>query len=174
MWNFSFLVGTVVFGKLVSHLLQSPGKRGEASLLILRASVCICDTNAGVDPGFVNIQSTAVLTKDFEHGVPPARKLQRRQGLAVRRSRVNFGRDKFTGYGFAPFIDAFTDSRHHIKMRGLLLSSPATPLLGFCSVPTLHNEYSNLLQLAKGLLGFISPFVPFAERWIYKNEHLYV
>ena len=77
MWNFSFFVGTVVFGKLVSHLLQSPGKRGEASLLILRASVCICDTNAGVDLGFVNIQSTAVLTKKLKrHNEPPKGRLE--------------------------------------------------------------------------------------------------
>lgn len=63
-------------------------------LKVLSAGVRVGDANAGIDPGLVNIQSTAILTKDFEHGVPPARKLQRRQGLAVRRNRVNFGRDK--------------------------------------------------------------------------------
>ena len=33
------------------------------------------------------------------------------QGLVIRRNRVNFGRDKFTGYGNAPIIDALTDDR---------------------------------------------------------------
>lgn len=47
--------------------------------------------------------------------------------------------ENYLDYHKQQFIDAFTNSRHHIKMRGLLLSSPATHRLGFCSVPTLHN-----------------------------------
>ena len=54
------------------------------------------------------------------------------------REIVNFGRDKFTGYCFAPFIDAFTDSRHHINMRGWPLYRPATHLHRFCSLPVLQ------------------------------------
>ena len=98
---------TTVLVKPESQLLQPLGEGREACLKVLSAGVCVGDANAGIDPGLVNVQSTAVLTKDFERGVPPARKLQSRQGLAVRRNRVNFGRDKFTGYGFAPIIDAF-------------------------------------------------------------------
>ena len=33
----------------------------------------IGDSNASIDPGFVDIQSTAVIPDDFEHGVPPAK-----------------------------------------------------------------------------------------------------
>jgi len=43
------------------------------SLFILRKSVCIGNTDAGIDPGFVDIKSTAVFTKDFEHLVPPTK-----------------------------------------------------------------------------------------------------
>ena len=35
-----------------------------------------------------------------------------------------FERDKFTGYVFAPFVDALTDDRHHIKMRGCRYTAP--------------------------------------------------
>lgn len=66
--------------------------------------------------------------------------LQVWQGLAVRRNRVNFGRDKFTGYFFAPFIDALTAGRHHIKMRGCRYYSSATHLLGFCSMPVSYKR----------------------------------
>ncbi|CEJ06052.1 Hypothetical protein DEACI_0498, partial [Acididesulfobacillus acetoxydans] len=37
-----------------------------ASLLILSTAICISNTDAGIDPGFVDIKSTAVFTKDFE------------------------------------------------------------------------------------------------------------
>ena len=47
---------TVVFGKPVSQLLQSFRERGEASLLILSASIWVGDSNAGIDPSLVNIQ----------------------------------------------------------------------------------------------------------------------
>ncbi len=50
--------------------------------------------------------------------------LQCWQGLVIRRNRVNFGRDKFTGYLFAPFIDALTDDRHHIVIRGCRYTAP--------------------------------------------------
>ncbi len=88
----NFLATVLV--KPESQLLQTLGEGREVGLKVLSAGVRVGDANAGIDPGLVNIQSTAILTKDFEHGVPPARKLQRRQGLAVRRNRVNFGRDK--------------------------------------------------------------------------------
>ena len=37
------------------------------------------------NPGFVNIETAAVIQDDFEHGVPPAKYLQGQQGLAVRK-----------------------------------------------------------------------------------------
>ncbi len=63
---------TAVLVKPESQLLQSFGEGREASLKVLCAGVCIGDADTGIDPGFVNIQTTAVFTEDFEHGVPPA------------------------------------------------------------------------------------------------------
>lgn len=50
----------------------------------------------------------------------------------IRRERVDFGRDKFTGYCNAPFIDALTDDRQHISIRGRRYTAP--PLTSTCSV----------------------------------------
>jgi hypothetical protein len=43
-------------------------------LLILGTTVCVGNADAGKDPGFVDIKTTTVFTKDFEHKVPPAKK----------------------------------------------------------------------------------------------------
>ena len=43
-------------------------------MLILCTSIRIGNTDAGIDPGFVDVKPTAVVTKDFEHVVPPAKK----------------------------------------------------------------------------------------------------
>ena len=45
-----------------------------------------------------------------------------RDWLSGKSSR--FQRDKFTGYGFAPFFDSLTDNRHHISMRGCRYTAP--------------------------------------------------
>ena len=37
--------------------------------------------------------------------------------MVIRRDRVDFGRDKFTGYSYAPFIDALTDDRQQIYIQ---------------------------------------------------------
>ena len=49
------------------------GKGREAGLLVLRAAVCVGDADTGVNPGLVDIESAAILAKDFEHGVPPVK-----------------------------------------------------------------------------------------------------
>ncbi|KLU60591.1 hypothetical protein CEB3_c29740 [Peptococcaceae bacterium CEB3] len=54
------------FRKPISQLSKALGKGREASLLILSTAICISKTDAGIDPGFVDIKSTAVSTKDFE------------------------------------------------------------------------------------------------------------
>ncbi len=38
-------------------------------MLILRTSIRIGDTDTGVDPGFVDIEATAVVAEDFKHKV---------------------------------------------------------------------------------------------------------
>ena len=43
-----------------------------------------------------------------------------------------FERDKFTGYSYAPFIDALTDDRQQIYIRGRRYTAP--PLTPTCSV----------------------------------------
>ena len=57
----------------VTSQTQSFGKGRKASLFILSKSICIGNTDAGIDPGFVDIESTAVFTKDFKHRVPPTK-----------------------------------------------------------------------------------------------------
>ncbi|GMQ74708.1 hypothetical protein TEHSL10_23440 [Tetragenococcus halophilus] len=94
-------------------------------MLIFCSVVCIGDPNTGKNPSFVNIQATTIFTEDFKHQIPPIiSESQVQQGRVIRRNRVNFGRDKFTGYGFAPFIDALTDDRHYIEMRGCRYTAP--------------------------------------------------
>ena len=61
------------------------------------------------------------------------------QGLTIRRNRVNFGKDKFTGYLFAPFIDALTAGRYYIHMRDCRYT--ALPLTSTGS-SILQGEYS--------------------------------
>jgi len=56
----------VVFGKLVTQFLQPFGKGRETSLHILHTIICIGNTDTGIDPGFVDIKTTAVFLDDFE------------------------------------------------------------------------------------------------------------
>ena len=56
----------VVFSKPITQLIQPFGKGRKASLLILRTIVGISNTDTGIDPGFVDIKSTAVKTKNFK------------------------------------------------------------------------------------------------------------
>ena len=57
----------VVLGKPGRQLPQSLGKRREAGLLVLCAAVHIGDSDTGIDPGLVDVESTAIFAKDFEH-----------------------------------------------------------------------------------------------------------
>lgn len=82
-----------VFGKTFRQLPESFGKGREASLLILGTTVEIGNADAGIDPCFVDIKATTVFTKLNKKRYL----LQIFAGLAVRRNRVKFGRDKFTG-----------------------------------------------------------------------------
>ena len=68
---------TVVFGKPVSQFLQAFCKGGKASLLILCTSICVSNSDTGVNPGLVNIQSTAVFAKNLKcHSIPPNCRLE--------------------------------------------------------------------------------------------------
>ena len=57
---------TVVFGKPVSQFLQAFCKGGKASLLILCTSICVSNSDTGVNPSLVNIQSTAVFAENLK------------------------------------------------------------------------------------------------------------
>ena len=57
---------TVILCKPITQFLQSFGKGRETSLFVIGSAVWIGDANASVDPGFVDIKSTAVKTKNFE------------------------------------------------------------------------------------------------------------
>ena len=81
-------------------------------MLILSTPVCVGNSDTGINPGFVDIQSTAILTKNLKcHSIPPSVgwKGSAVTGHPAKSSR--FERDKFTGYLFAPFIDALTENR---------------------------------------------------------------
>ena len=54
-------ISTIIFGKPVTQLLQTFGKGRKASLLILCTFVGIRNTNAGIDPSFVDIKSATVI-----------------------------------------------------------------------------------------------------------------
>jgi len=57
---------TIVLYKPITQFLQSFGKRRETSPFVVGSSVCISDSNAGEDPCFMDIKSTAIKTKNFE------------------------------------------------------------------------------------------------------------
>ena len=57
---------TVVRGKPCSEFPQTSGERGKPLFLIFCITVCIGDADTGIDPGFVDIKSTAVETKDYK------------------------------------------------------------------------------------------------------------
>lgn len=69
----------LVAGIDVSHSSssRSPWKRTRAGLFVLRAAVGIGNADTGVNPSFVDIEFAAILAKDFEHGVPPAKQICR-------------------------------------------------------------------------------------------------
>jgi hypothetical protein len=79
--------------------MQTPCERRKPRLFVLRLAIRVRDTDAGVNPSLVNIQSAAVFPKYFEHGIPPGKNSEGWQGLAAWQNRVEFVRDKFTGYG---------------------------------------------------------------------------
>ena len=58
--------GTGVFGKPVSQLFEAIRKGREAGLPILCVSIGVSDTDAGIDPGFVDIKSTTDFKEDFK------------------------------------------------------------------------------------------------------------
>lgn len=112
---------------------------------VLGVGVNVSNADVGLDPYLVDVQSTEVFTEDFEHGVSPARDCRGVRDWLSGKNRVNFGRDKFTGYGFEPIIDAFTDSRLHTMMQDLPLFSPPLCSLGSivhrpCKTSILHTK----------------------------------
>ena len=57
---------TVVFCKPRTQFIQSFRKGRKTSLLILRTSVGISNTNAGIDPSLVDIKPTAIVFENFK------------------------------------------------------------------------------------------------------------
>ena len=47
--------------------MESSGKGRETGLMILGDTTLVSDPNAGVDPGLMDIQPTAVFTEDLKH-----------------------------------------------------------------------------------------------------------
>ena len=59
-------IGALVGLKPERQPLKVFGERREASFMIHSALIVVGNPDAGVDPGFVDIESTAVFTEDFE------------------------------------------------------------------------------------------------------------
>ena len=53
-------IGTVIFGKPITQLIQTFSKGRKASLLILCTIIGICNADTGIDPCFVDIKPTAI------------------------------------------------------------------------------------------------------------------
>jgi len=64
--RFHAYIRTFVRGKPCGKFPQTSGERGKPLFLIFCPAVCISESNAGKDPGFVDIKPTAVKTKDFK------------------------------------------------------------------------------------------------------------
>ena len=61
----------VVLGKPGSQVVQALGEGGETSLLVLGATVGVGDSDAGIDPGLVDVETAAVFTKDLKSQFEP-------------------------------------------------------------------------------------------------------
>ena len=66
--------GIGIFCKPGSQFSEPFGKGRKASLLILCMAIGIGNTDAGIDPGFVDIKATAVVAKNYKQRVPPVKK----------------------------------------------------------------------------------------------------
>ena len=59
-------VRTVIFSKPITQLIQSFGKGRKASLFIFSTSVGIGNTDTSINPSFVNIKTTTIITNDLK------------------------------------------------------------------------------------------------------------
>ena len=88
-------------------------KRRKASLFVLCTIVSVSDTNTGINPSFMHIESTTILTEDFKcHKSASTNELSEIALTESPAKSSRFERDKFTGYLFEPFIDALTENRN--------------------------------------------------------------
>ena len=81
-------------------------------LFVFSTAIGIGNSDTGINPGFMHIKTTTVLTEDFKCHVHTS--IKRLSGTALTESPAKssrFERDKFTGYLFAPLIDALTERR---------------------------------------------------------------
>ena len=80
-----------------------------------------------------------------------------------------FERDKFTGYLFAPFVDALTDDRRHIEMRGCRYTAPPLTSTGSVVYRALRGYCSKFYKCTKGR-RFHNHVGAFRRKADYKNE----
>lgn len=72
--------GTEVFGKPCSQFIETFGKERKESMSVLSKTIRIDNTDAGINPGFVDIKATTDFMKNFEHIVPPVEIVARLAG----------------------------------------------------------------------------------------------
>jgi hypothetical protein len=58
----------IILGKPFRQLFQTFGKGRKAGLFVFNTAVGVSYTDAGIDPGLVNIQTAALAANDLEHG----------------------------------------------------------------------------------------------------------
>ena len=154
-----------MFGEPRGQTSQALRKSRKSSFHIFCAWVFICDTNAGKKPGFVDINSTAVFVYNFNM-VFLLQEIVGSAGTGRLAKSSRFERDKFTGYVFAPFVDALTDDRHHIKMRGCRYTAPPFTSSGsvVCRLYRTTLPRNADMWICESPDCFITLSVPFAER----------
>ena len=100
---------------------------------------------------FVNVKSATVFTENFKcHQHTSIIKLKETALTDSPAKSSRFERDKFTGYLFAPFVDALTDDRRHIEMRGCRYTAPPLTSTGSVVYRTLRGYCNKFCKCTKG------------------------
>jgi len=80
----------VILRQPCGEVSQTLGEGLKARFVILGSVMIVSNANASVNPGFVNVQTAAIIQDDFEHGVPPAIVFAGSAGTGRPENRVDF------------------------------------------------------------------------------------
>ena len=108
----------------MTKVSKSLGESGKPCSVVMGSIVVVCNANASVNLGFMNVETAIVIQDDFGHGLPPAIVFTGSARIGRPENRVDFLRDKFTGCFFAQLFGSLTGDRHHLHMRGCRYTAP--------------------------------------------------